>query len=73
MAFSAVAFAAAASVPVAAPARADPMTVCPPNQPSNWNGKPCFPQPCMPPFAPGIPPCFMPPPQIGPNGMPVIG
>lgn len=72
-ALAAVAFTVATSVAITAPAQADPMTVCPPNQPSNWNGKPCFPQPCVPPYAPGIPPCFMPPPQIGPNGMPVTG
>ncbi|BDD99322.1 hypothetical protein [Mycolicibacterium fortuitum] len=63
----------AAVVLPAAPAGAEPMTVCPPNQPSGWNGAPCFPQPCVPPYAPGIPPCFMPPPQIGPNGLPVFG
>ncbi|MCA4755913.1 hypothetical protein H8Z60_25700 [Mycolicibacterium fortuitum] len=64
---------AAATLPGTAVATADPITVCPPNQPSYWNGQPCFPQPCMPPYAPGIPPCFMPPPQIGPNGIPVFG
>lgn len=63
----------AVSVPAAAPAGAEPMTVCPVGQPSYWNGQPCFPQPCVPPYAPGIPPCFMPPPQIGPNGLPVFG
>lgn len=72
-AFTAVMFALAALVSLAAAAKADPMTVCPPNQPSFWNGQPCFPQPCMPPYAPGTPPCFMPPPQFGPNGVPVIG
>lgn len=69
----AVVLAVAAGVLVAAPARADPMTVCPPNQSTYWNGQPCFPQPCVPPYAPGIPPCFMPAPQIGPNGVPVFG
>ncbi|WP_441958647.1 hypothetical protein [Mycolicibacterium houstonense] len=64
---------AATSLSAAALAGAEPMTVCPPNQPSYWNGQPCFPQPCVPPYAPGIPPCFMPPPQIGPNGVPVFG
>lgn len=63
----------AMAVSVPAPAGADPMTVCPPNQTTYWNGQPCFPQPCVPPYAPGIPPCGMPPPQIGPNGLPVIG
>ncbi|WP_135453506.1 hypothetical protein [Mycobacterium sp. DL99] len=67
------ALAATIALPAAAPAGAEPMTVCPPNQPSNWNGQPCFPQPCVPPYAPGVPPCFMPPPQIGPNGLPVFG
>lgn len=69
----AVALVAATALPDAPMAGAEPMTVCPPNQPSYWNGQPCFPQPCVPPYAPGIPPCFMPPPQIGPNGLPVIG
>ncbi|WP_155946651.1 hypothetical protein [Mycobacterium sp. URHD0025] len=69
----AAAIVAGSALSVAAPAGAEPMTVCPPNQPSNWNGQPCFPQPCVPPYAPGIPPCFMPPPQIGPNGIPVFG
>ncbi|MGV0675646.1 hypothetical protein ABQE62_05570 [Mycolicibacterium fortuitum] len=64
---------AVAVLPGTGVAAADPMTVCPPNQPSYWNGQPCFPQPCMPPYAPGVPPCFMPPPQIGPNGVPVFG
>ncbi|MGV0771776.1 hypothetical protein [Mycobacterium syngnathidarum] len=64
---------AATSLFTAAQADADPMPVCPPNEPSYWNGQPCFPQPWVPPYAPGIPPCFMPPPQIGPNGVPVIG
>ena len=53
-------------------AQADPMAVCPPNQPSGWNGQPCFPQPCVPPYVPGTPPCFMPSPHIGPNGVWVI-
>lgn len=53
-------------------AQADPMTVCPPNQPSGWNGQQCLPQPCVPPYVPGTPPCFMPSPQIGPNGVWVI-
>ncbi|MEV0673121.1 hypothetical protein [Mycobacterium sp. NPDC050441] len=70
---TATALAAVTTLPGTAVAGADPMTVCPPNQPSNWNGQPCFPQPCVPPYAPGIPPCFMPPPQIGPNGIPVFG
>lgn len=64
---------AGSALAVAALAGAEPMTVCPPNQPSYWNGQPCFPQPCVPPYAPGIPPCFMPPPQIGANGLPVFG
>lgn len=70
---AASALAAAIALPAAGPAAADPMTVCPPNQSTYWNGQPCFPQPCVPPYAPGIPPCFMPPPQIGPNGIPVFG
>jgi hypothetical protein len=70
---AATVLAAATALSGAVSAMADPMTVCPPNQPSYWNGQPCFPQPCVPPYAPGIPPCFMPPPQIGPNGLPVFG
>ncbi|WP_131827611.1 hypothetical protein [Mycolicibacterium fortuitum] len=70
---AATTLAAVAALPGTGVAAADPMTVCPPNQPSYWNGQPCFPQPCMPPYAPGVPPCFMPPPQIGPNGIPVFG
>lgn len=53
-------------------AYADPIPVCPFNQPSGWNGQQCFPQPCVPPYAPGVPPCFMPPPTIGSNGLPQI-
>lgn len=64
---------AGSALSVAAPAGAEPMTVCPPNQSTYWNGQPCFPQPCVPPYAPGVPPCFMPPPQIGSNGIPVFG
>ena len=50
-------------------ANADPIPVCPFNQPSGWNGQQCFPQPCVPPYAPGVPPCFMPPPTIAPPTM----
>ncbi|SEB21734.1 hypothetical protein SAMN04488580_11190 [Mycobacterium sp. 283mftsu] len=62
-----------AALSAAPESTAEPMTVCPPNQSTYWNGQPCFPQPCFPPYAPGIPPCFMPAPQIGPNGAPVLG
>ena len=62
-----------AALSAAPESAAEPMTVCPPNQSTYWNGQPCFPQSCVPPYAPGIPPCFMPVPQIGPNGAPVFG
>lgn len=62
-----------AALSAAPESTAEPMTVCPPNQSTYWNGQPCFPQPCVPPYAPGIPPCFMPAPQIVPNGAPVFG
>jgi hypothetical protein len=68
-----VSVAGAAALQAAPESAAEPMTVCPPNQSTYWNGQPCFPQPCVPPYAPGIPPCFMPAPQIGPSGAPVFG
>lgn len=55
-----------------APAQAeDPMMVCAPNMVSGWNGVPCIPQLCLPPYSPTLPPCFMPIPQFGPDGLPI--